>query len=150
GAQVRADPGATARGRKHVLLRCCFFEHVDEVRAGTRALAILHGFAQLDGSVAADVEPIILAVSAVPCVAAPADFSEIVKPQLKLRRVLRNDEVPWYGGERGNHAALERLFHQAGMSYLSARVDADEALDVPHFGAAPVSFTAADPAGVEL
>src|SRR5262249_41573696 len=84
---------------------------------------------------------VVLTEAAIPGVTPSAGLVEVVKPQLQPRRVRRHreDERFWHQGH--HHTPVGRLaqrLQDSAPDDLTARLHADEGLDIPYLSATPV------------
>src|ERR1051326_5044708 len=111
---------ATRRRRKHILLDRRLVDHMNEIQPRNSAVSIPDEILRLYGLGTANIEPVVLAKTAVPGIAAPAELGEIVKPDLKLLRVDRYREVHGLWNQHRYDACGTDAIEQAAVQEFAA------------------------------
>src|SRR5262249_58655785 len=122
---------------------------VDHIRIRHRPVPVSDGILGDYWVRAFDIEPIVLAESAVPGIAVAANLGKVVKPGFDLRRIAWNRHLEWFRGVGGHHAGRPDLIQQAAAYEITARMKFHHRLEVPDLGATPIPSAAGQSLGVK-
>src|SRR5262249_42999078 len=120
GSEIFAFRRAIRRPRKHIPFDGELVDHVDQVRSRHSAAPITNRVLGIYRLGAADIEPVVLAKTAVPGVTPSTGVGKIVKPDLELPRVDRNREVHGLWHQHRYDASGADAIEQAAVQEFAA------------------------------